>query len=257
MKNEQLLRAMGDVDERFIAEAAPGPKRHRNGAWVKWAAAVCACLAVCAAVVLPRLERGSRLPRWIHLSKETTATVEVADGELPPYGAKNCLVYFSEEEMFAMEDMYIFHGTVTDITNLKIDFNGEQEVFCVVTIQVEKVFKGDIPVGEPIRMLVCCPINPDGRPTAEDHGVIAQVKVGMEGIFMPVICDENAIWGENGATLIMSDVAQCVLGDGVRWVFLETDRGLTYLSPAYPGARGSNTLDDIEAYVVRMLNRHL
>jgi len=254
-RNEQLLRAMGDIDEQFIVEAAPGLKKRRVGAWVKWAAAACACLAVCGAIVLPRLGHG--LPKWIHLSKETTAKVEVMEGELPPYGAKNQLVFFSEQEMFAWENMYVFRGTVTDITNLKIDFNGEQEVFCVVTIQVEKVFKGDIPVGEPIRMLVCCPINPDGRPTAEDHDVIAQVKVGMEGIFMPWTYGEDSIYEENGATLRMLDLAPCNLADGVRWVFLKTDRGLSYLQPAYPGANGSATLDDIEAYVVRMLNRHL
>ena len=254
MKNERLLRVIGDVDERFIAEAAPGTKRRRAGAWVKWAAAACACLAVCAAIVLPRLGKDTRLPGWIKLSKETTAKVELAEGELPQSGGKDLLVYYSEEEMFAMEDLYIFRGTITDLTNLRIDFNGEQEVFCVVTIRAEKVYQGDIPVGKPVRMLVTCPINPDGSPAAEDHGLIAQVKIGMEGIFMPMICDENAIWEENGATLTMSDVAQCVLGDGVRWVFLETDRGLSYLRPAYPGARGSATLDDIEEYVVRMLN---
>ena len=254
-KNEQLLRAMGDIDEQFIAESVPGPKKHRAGAWLRWAAAACACMAVCAAIVLPRLGNNSRLPGWINLSKETTAKVELAEGELPENGAKNSLVYFSEEEMFAMEDIYIFRGTVTDITNLKIDFNGEQELFCVVTIRAEKVFQGDIPAGKTIRMLVCCPINPDGRAAAEDHGVIAQVKVGMEGIFMPMICDESAVWEENGATLTMLDVAQCVLGDGVRWVFLGTDRGLSYLQPAYPGAKGSATLDDIEAYVVRMLEQ--
>lgn len=252
-KNEQLLRAVGDIDERFIAEAAPGLKRHRVGAWVKWAAAACACLAVCGTIVLPRL--GSGLPRWIHLSKVTTAKVEVMEGELPPYSAKSELIYFTEEEMFARENMYVFRGTVTDITNLKIDFNGEQEAFCIVTIQAEKVFKGDIPVGEPVRMLVCCPINPDGRPTAEDHGVIAQVKVGMEGIFMPWICSEDSIYEENGATLRVLDLAPCNLADGVRWVFLETDGGLSYLQPAYPGANGSATLDDIEAYVVRMLEQ--
>ena len=87
----------------------------------------------------------------------------------------------------------------------------------------------------------------------EDTGIAAQIESGMEGIFMPRAYREDAYWEQNGATLMLRDLAPCGLWDGMRWLFLETERGLTYAQSAYPGADGCATLDDIEEYVVKML----
>ena len=47
MKNERLLRIIGEIDDRHIAEAAPTAKKDSKNQWVKWAAvAACLCLAV-------------------------------------------------------------------------------------------------------------------------------------------------------------------------------------------------------------------
>jgi len=49
MKNERILEMLGQVDEKYILEAAPGtPKQKKKVNWVKWGAwgamAACACL---------------------------------------------------------------------------------------------------------------------------------------------------------------------------------------------------------------------
>lgn len=50
--NKQLLDALGEMDDRFIAEAAPASKKKHP--WYRWAAAAAACLAlVAAALALP------------------------------------------------------------------------------------------------------------------------------------------------------------------------------------------------------------
>ncbi len=46
MKNERLLNEIGEIDDRFIAEAAPAAKKAAKPLWIKWAAAAaCLCLA--------------------------------------------------------------------------------------------------------------------------------------------------------------------------------------------------------------------
>ena len=64
---------------------------------------------------------------------------------------------------------------------------------------------------------------------------------------------EDARWEQNGATLMLRDLAPRGLWDGMRWLFLETEQGLVYEKNSYPGAAGAVTLDDIEEYVVKML----
>lgn len=49
MKEKDILHAFGDIDDRFIAEAAPGvKKKHR---WYRWAATAAACLILAAGVL--------------------------------------------------------------------------------------------------------------------------------------------------------------------------------------------------------------
>ena len=46
MKNERLLKLMGEIDERYIAEAVPGIRKPAKPRWIQWAAAAaCLCLA--------------------------------------------------------------------------------------------------------------------------------------------------------------------------------------------------------------------
>jgi len=71
---------------------------------------------------------------------------------------------------------------------------------------------------------------------------------------MPRIYGEDAVWEMYGVTLMLSDLAPCGLGDGMRWAFLKTeDDGLVYARHAYPGAGSAQTLDDIEKYVKKMI----
>ncbi len=52
MKSKRLLDIVGDIDDKYIAEAAPAAKKPRkNPAWVKWAAAA-ACLVLLVSVGL-------------------------------------------------------------------------------------------------------------------------------------------------------------------------------------------------------------
>ena len=186
------------------------------------------------------------------LFDKTTAKISYGyDGNEGPL-SKESLVFLTEEEMFAYKDMYIFRGKVIELTNVTIDFNGAKEYRCIATVVMDEVYQGELAVGDQISMLIPCAVDLTGS-GMEDTGVIAQLEIGMEGIFMPWIYDENSYMERNGAVLIMQDLAPCGLADGTRWAFLQTEWRLVFFRSAYPGAKGATNLDEIEEYVMDML----
>ncbi len=241
----KIHEALTNIDNKLISEAeAFKPKKHP---YVKWVAiAACFCLVASAiAFAFPKEESLPQEPAW----KSATVT-EGADG-YEPKSDKYLLVYYSEEEMFAMEDMLIFRGTVKSLQNYTIDFNGYKEYRCVATVEVSRMYKGE--EKQEFRILLPCAISEEG-PYMEDTGIIRQIKVGMEGIFMARQASETESYMEmNGARFCYTELAECSIGDGMRWVFLQDGERLMYLSPAYPSA-GAKTLDDAERYVLNMLN---
>ena len=252
MRGNEFLDKMELVSSQYVEAADKKPKK--KNVWVKWGA-MAACLCIIAGVCAIFANFGGKqtdpLLGEIKLSQDTTAKVS--------YGVKKgtgliaaCLVDFTEEEMFAREKMYVFRGTVSGLSNITIDFNGDKEARCIAVIDVERVYKGDIKEGEQIKMLLPCAVGEDtAKATATDIAV--QFEVGMEGIFMPWVYDEESYWEQNGAKLMMEDLAPCGLADGERWVFLSTEKGLVFGRWAYPGAKDATNLDEIEAYVIDML----
>ncbi|MBP3305190.1 MAG: hypothetical protein J6L24_04400 [Oscillospiraceae bacterium] len=256
MKGNEFLDKMELIDPAYVEAADINPKRKRN-ALLKWGAMV-ACLGfvVGAITMIPRFSDNQVDPQpgEIVLSDKTTAKVSYGYDDSEATSTKGELEYLTEEEMFAHENKYVFRGTVSGLTNVTIDFNGEKEVRCIATIVINEVYQGqgDLAVGEQITMLIPCAIDLIGN-AVEDTGVIAQLRSGMEGIFMPWVYDENSYIEMNGAVLMKQDLAACGLADGMRWAFLATDQGLVFLRSAYPGAKDATNLDDIEAYVIEML----
>ncbi len=45
MKNEKILRVIGEIDNKYIVEAATNEKRKKTSSWIKWGA-IAACLAI-------------------------------------------------------------------------------------------------------------------------------------------------------------------------------------------------------------------
>ena len=257
MRGKDFLDKMDLIDPAFV-EAADMKPAKRKHIWVKWCAiAACLCLIIGVVTMLPHL-RGNRTDPHVGdfvLSEKPTAKVSLGYDEGTTSSSKNSLVFLTEEELFTHEKMYAFRGRVSGLNNVTIDFNGDKMVQCVATISIDKVYKGDLVPGAQITMLIPCGIDLIGG-AAEDTGIIAQLKSGMEGIFMPLVYDENSYIEENGAVLMTKDLAECGLADGMRWAFLSTDRGVIFAKNAYPGAFDAASMDDIEAYVVDMLQKY-
>lgn len=256
MRGQELLDKMELIDASYVERAGEAVPKKR---WWSYGAiaAACLCLVVLGAILFPLLPAPTVEPQPgdIQPSVGTTAKVSYGYDEADVDTRKSELIGMSEEEMFSREAMYVFRGRVSGLSNITIDFNGEREVRCLVMVAVERVYQGDIAEGEQITMLAPCAIDILGGSHMEDTGIISQLKSGMEGIFMPWTYSEASYMEMNGATLMLRDLAPCGLADGMRWAFLETERGLTFMRSAYPGASDAKTLDDVEAYVVEMLEK--
>lgn len=254
MKGNELLDKMELIDPAYVEAAEVKPARKKR-VWLKWgAAAACLCILAGAAALVSQF-RGNQMdpqPGALALSDQTTAKVSYGCEAGTATAAKADLQYLTEEELFAQENMYAFRGRVSGLSNITIDFNGVEEVRCIATLAVEEVYQGDIFAGEAITMLLPCAID-SGNVWVEDTDVISRLESGMEGIFMARMYNDESRWEQNGAKLMLKDVAVCGLMDGMRWVFLSTDQGLLFERSAYPGAKNAETLDDIEAYVIEML----
>ncbi len=248
MNGRELLDKMELIEPAYVEEADTAPVRRRKMGSV-WVAAACVCL-ILGATLWPREPAEPQVGDF-ELSEGTTAKVTVGiNGVMSP--SKVALEWLAEEELFHQEGLYAFRGRVSGLTNVTVDFNGEKEFRCIATVAVERVYCGDVAEGEQISILLPCPAGMVGV-KIEDTGIAAQIESGMEGIFMPREYHEGAFWEQNGATLMLRDLAPCGLWDGIRWLFLGTERGLAYEENSYPGAAGAATLDDIEEYVVKML----
>ncbi len=259
MRKEEISEAVTNIDPAYIEMAADYAVQGRNTRWVGFAAiAACFCILLGAGL----LWRNRSVPPVGNptegtLSGENTtldnrAVITYGDGGVQLSVGKVDLEVLSEEEMFGMEPMYIFRGEVVKLENVTVDFDGMKEYRCVATVAVSTVYQGDIAAGTEVRMLLPCPILSE-KLWVEDTEIAGQIRVGMEGIFMPRAYTESSRMEMNGKTLLLAELAECGLSDGCRWVFLDTGDGLAFAREAYTGAANAKTLEDIETYILRNL----
>lgn len=250
MKGNELLEKLSVVDGAYIEEAEQAPVRRKRPLY---AAAACLCLLALAAVLLAGGRR-----QVVPLSEHSTATVTYgADREALQLGSHAELEYLTEEELFAPAGLYAFRGVVTALQNLTLDFGVEdgaacREYCCVADIRVDTVYQGELSEGQTIQVLLPCAVGTDGF-WYEDCANISRVEVGMEGIFLPIAYTEDSYLEMNGKQLRWLDLAPCGLWDGMRYVFLQTERGLVWADGAYVSAGKLTNLDQAEDYVRQML----
>ncbi len=181
------------------------------------------------------------------LSREYTVN-SPADGAIITDRPSMKLESFTEEDMFGLDGIYVFRGEVVGLVNASFDLIDYSLVLGIAEVRVDRVYKGDIALGEKLKLLLPCALGADNG-----TGVVGKLAIGEEGIFMSQVLAQEDKIGNGTVYYLAADYADCTLGDGERWVFLETPEGLVYDGSAYPGARGAVDLDGIEEYVLEML----
>lgn len=247
MKTEHISDAMNHLDEDLLEETQAVRVRKKHGhSWMKWTAAA-ACLAVALGVGIPMAVRqGNR----IELSGNSVNVTARYTNRAPATTTGDQVVYMTEEELFTAFNTAAFRGTVTKIENIELDFNGQKNYRAIAEIAVEEVYRGPCAAGDTVTVLLPCPVNEE---VTSENEIAAAMREGMAGIFMPIIYDDTSIRQENGATLMLKDIADYGLADGSRFTFLETADGLLFSREAYRSIADTATLDEVEEYIRRMI----
>ena len=243
--------AMGELDVSYIEEAIRF--RKSAGARARVRLAVCAaCLVLVIGAGVFALGRGqSEIP----LSSDSVGVSVRYTDKVPPLESSCSLIYLTEEELFTYFDTAVFRGTVREIRNIELDFNGDSAYRAIAEIEVERVYRGPCEAGEMVSVMLPCPI--EQGLWVEDTETVSAMREGMSGIFMPVVYDsENSRWEQNGAVLIKKDLVDYGFADGVRYAFLETELGLIFDRGAYESIADAQTIDEIEEYILDMIAQY-
>lgn len=165
----------------------------------------------------------------------------------------SCVQWLSSEEIFAM-DIDIFMGTVTDMQAYHVT-DGMDKYFTVATVEIEDSIRSELGIGDTCRIYL---------PFAEVDGITAttsiigdldELKVGSRAIFMPYQTTEDVGLGSGDVWLSYADFADYYFGEGMRFLFLETENGTSYETGVYEVSGGNAaSLEDIAEYIRDMVN---
>ena len=242
MNGERLTRLIGEVDDRFVEESME-VKEDRRGRR-RWTGGLIVA-AVLTLFVMTWDGFKEMIPLSDNSSHMSVAYIEEDDFDVGVSSAN--LAELSEDELFSKWNPAVVRGIVKQIDYIELDFNGQEEYQSIVTIDVTDVYRGDVKPNQTIRVLTVAGVG--SNVLQSDADVISELRLGMEGIFMPRRHDASHIWSQNGATLQMMDVSEYGFPDGERYLFLNTEQGLVFNRDAYPSLRDAKTLNDVERFM--------
>lgn len=269
MTREELFRAVGEVREDQITDAAEKPNK-TAARWRRYGA-----LAACLAVVLAGAFGASRLGIGGVSDQETVQ--ESADAPAAPQysvgteireidgsswgglfngGASSdaSLAWLDLEEILAM-DTAIFRGTVTGMRYFEVTVDGSTLDYTVASVEVSDCLRGDLAAGDTYNVLYA---GAPGRMTTSISGDLENLAVGSEAVFMPRIATPDTGWSSGDNYFCYADLAELYMDEGRRFLFLDTGDGVSYASEVYdiPAADGETvTLDDVTAYLRGLLEQ--
>ena len=270
MTREELFRAVGEVREDQIADAAEKPNRTAPR-WRRYGA-LAACLAVVLAGVFGMSRLGIGGSSDQEIVQESTdaptvpqysvgAEIEEIDGSgwdgLFNGGMASSdasLVWLDPEEILAL-DTVIFRGTVMGMRYFEVTVGGSTLYYTVASVEVSDCLRGDLAAGDTYNVLY---VGAPGRMTTSVSGDLENLAVGSEAIFMPYVATHETGWGSGDSYFCYADLAELYMDEGRRFLFLDTGDGVSYAPEVYdiPASNGESvTLDDVAAYLRGLLGQ--
>lgn len=248
MNGKKLFDIIGNIDEELIANDDDEQKKKKGIVkYLKIAVAACLVIALSVGIYGAVLNANNK----IELSTDSKNvrvhyTSKKNNFAMPAYD----LASLTMDEIVNRENSPIIRGTVTKISNIEIIMNGEKEYESIAEISVQKVYRGEIQVGDTLEVLLPFPA---GIEVACGNGVLSGLQVGMEGIFIPVKYDESSLYIKGDSVLYLRDLAPYGLMDGERFAFLETENGLLFAEWTFTELKNTDTLDDAEEFILSVM----
>ena len=166
----------------------------------------------------------------------------------------SCVQWMSAEEILAL-DVEIFLGTVTDMETCHVT-GGMERYVTVATVEVEDSIRSALEKGDTCRIYL--PFAKIGglTTTTSNIGDLEKLGIGSRAIFMPHKTTEEKGAGNGDVWLSYLDFSDYYFGEGMRFLFLETESGTSYETSVYE-VEGGNTasLEEIAEYLRGVLEK--
>lgn len=161
-----------------------------------------------------------------------------------------CLAWLSPEEIFAM-DTVIFRGVVeSEPRYYRIDMLGRDWYYCtVVNVRVTDSIRGGLEEGEVYSLMYS---GARGHMSLSTSGPLERLEAGSEAIFMAEQTGPDTGWRTETGYFCYADLAELRIGEGIRFVFLDTEEGLAFDRSTYEEIRDAETLDEVSDYARQM-----
>lgn len=238
-----------DLEAHILSSVARPGKPQTRRRLRKTLAAAAAAIALVFAVGLPILNHYDRIALPSAQGRVSAYYTPFAHGGVQ---SADSLVPMTEEELFQLPGLTPFFGTVEQIRNIRLSFNGDIVYRALAQIRVEEPYCEAVAAGDTVSILLPCAI---GRgEVITDTALAASLREGTAGIFMPVAYTPEQYWEQNGARVCLQELAPYGLWDGVRHLFLQQEDGsLRFDRQAYPSLQENASLEEAAAYVREML----
>lgn len=164
--------------------------------------------------------------------------------------ASACLVWLSPEEVFA-QDTVIFRGVVESSPRYyRIEMPGRDYYYCtVVSVRVADSIRGGLEEEEVYSLMYS---GAKGYMSLSTSGPLERLEAGSEAIFMAERTGPDTGWRTETGYFCYADLAELRIGEGIRFVFLDTGDGLDFSRSTYGEIADAETLDEVADYVRRM-----
>ena len=175
--------------------------------------------------------------------------------DLESVQSASCLVWLSPEEILDQGND-IFRGVVTKLQVYHATGKINQ-YFTVATVEVTDSIRGMQQNGEVCRIYMPIAKVDDKIVVNSVSGDLDKLEVGSSAIFMPKTATESTGLGKKdlGEWLCYADFADYYFSEGIRYLFVETENGVSYEKSVYEIPGEKVTLDDVAEYLRKMLEQ--
>ncbi len=162
-------------------------------------------------------------------------------------GMSSCLAWLSPEEIFA-QDTVIFRGTVRELHYFMVepDAGPMERYYTRALVEVTDSIRGGLTAGETYSLLW---LGARGYMSTSISGALEDLDVGSDAVFMPIRTGQDTGWREGERYFCYADLAEFYLSEGSRYVFADTENGLTFDRGTYEEIAEAENLDEIAAYI--------
>ena len=146
-------------------------------------------------------------------------------------------------------------GTVTDMETYHVS-GGMGRYFTVATVEVEDSIRSELEMGDTCRIYLPFAKGGGLTTTTSIIGDLEKLEIGSRAIFMPRKATEEAGEGSGDVWLSYLDFSDYYFGEGMRFLFLETENGTSYATDVYEVEGGNEaSLEKIAAYLRGVLEK--